>query len=74
VRKNAIVSVNERGSSAGSKDKFVGRVEGEEAGSGVVHHRVSFATSLMKKIDGDGSLATIHNAGYLFYKRIGWGE
>jgi len=50
---NTIVCANERGSSAGSNCRFVGRLEEERLGGGLFP-TVSFATSLMKKIDGDG--------------------
>ena len=60
--KNAVTSVNERGSSAGSDTGFAGRLGGA-AGRGVVPQGVSLATSLMKKkMNGDGRLATGPNA------------
>ncbi|PWW73983.1 hypothetical protein C7212DRAFT_299341 [Tuber magnatum] len=61
--KNAVDSVNERGSSAGSDGGFAGRVAGGAVGrAGIVGQGVSLATNLMKKgMNGGGRPETGHN-------------
>lgn len=74
--KNAVTSVNERGSSAGRDIGSVGRLGGA-AGRGVVPQGISLANSLMKKMNGDGDWLLSVMLFEVFYYGIwqgGWGE
>ena len=68
--KNAVTSVNERGSSAGRDSGSEGRLGGA-VGRGVVLQEAGLATSLMKKMNGDGDWLLSIMLFEVFYYGIG---